>query len=146
MLVIIVLGIVLSTAPLEAAVRARQGIPWFDAMSNALLIIMGCAAFALWGTAVVYSLLRPNGGRSRTLTVVASLRRTSWVGWSTISSSCVAAALPSRERTDLGSAVGGYSLRAAPNIRIGAARSLTVRLAILRSGRSRTLQLLATHQ
>jgi len=70
MLAIIVLGIVLSIGPLEAAVQARQGIPWFDALGNTLLIIMGCAAFALWGAAVFYSLLRPNGGRSRALTVV----------------------------------------------------------------------------
>ena len=70
MLVLIVLGIVLSTDPLEAAVQARQGTPWFDALGNGLLIIMGCAAFALWGAAVFHALSRPNDGRSRALTVV----------------------------------------------------------------------------
>lgn len=65
MLAVFAVAVLLTFPPLEAAIEARRGTPVVDTAGSMLLVIMGCAAFGLWGSSVLYALLQPRGRQPR---------------------------------------------------------------------------------
>lgn len=66
------LAVFLSLPPVEASYYARQNLPAVKVIGDALLVIMGFCAIALWGSAILHAVIRPLPARAgRTGTVVA---------------------------------------------------------------------------